>query len=136
MNNTLYLTAAEQKIYDNLSDKLKEGWTMEQETAANAHFESDEVLRMRREMSTLSDHPALKAFIEEFQNNPSKTPQLPVLSDEIMGEFFFVIGASGMTPFIGSLLSTAANDDDIKGIASLSEMRHQLLLINASTSSK
>ena len=59
---------------------------------------------------------------------------MPPLTEEDAGEFFFMIGATGISVFLVALLKAAKTDDDLRTVASMGEMRHKLLETNASIS--
>ncbi len=131
--NTLTLTADEKKVYLTLPESLREGWQILDETQTS--YETLEALEMRIEISPLRRHPLLQEYLKRFEKGESveKLP-LPDLSQEDMGEFFFSIGARGMTELMKSVLGNVKTDDDIRLLSSIGEMRHKLLETNASIS--
>lgn len=54
------------------------------------------------------------------------------LSQEDSAELFFTLGTGVMSAIILGALDAAESDDDIEGIASLTEIRHMLLESNVS----
>lgn len=128
----LYLTGAERKVFEQLPEQLREGWKVMDETSEA--YESPEALSIRAEIASFKKDPALKDYIEMLKEKNLDTIQLPDLQDESIADFFFAIGARGIAAFMDTLLLDIRNDEDIRGLAHLSTMRHTLLNINASIS--
>ncbi|MDD5623580.1 MAG: hypothetical protein PHI23_02635 [Candidatus Peribacteraceae bacterium] len=130
---TLFLTTEEQKAFSAVSASLREGWAVSAETQTS--YETQEVLEMRAQISPLRRHPKVKELVEKVQaGTPPDKLSLPELSEEDIGEFFFMIGAKGISLLIASLLKEVKTDDDVRLLANLGEMRHKLLETNASIS--
>ncbi len=131
--NILYLTNDEQKLFQKLSEALKEGWKVEEEKMNS--YESDAVLEMRQQM-VHPEHrklPALAALSKQLEKGNLEKVTFPKLPDDVYKEFFFTIGARGIHPLIDGLLHSAKTDDDMIALGDLTTMRHQLLLINSQT---
>lgn len=133
MSNTLFLTKDEQKVFSALPEALRSEWPVEAESLNS--YESPDVLAMRAEISPLRHHPALQKALEALSKGESIDKiALPSLSERDIGEFFFCIGARGISTFLGAQLQSAKTDDDIRAVSHLSEVRHKLLETNASIS--
>lgn len=131
-STTLYLTKEEAKVFASFSEELREGWTVAEEKGTA--YESPDVLKMRAEMSRLGKHAELQPLFEALQKGSWEAITLPKVSDTVLLEFFFTIGAQGMTAFIRSLLPRIRNDEDVEGVVHLSELRHTMLQTNAAIS--
>lgn len=132
VDTVLFLTADEKKLFDSLPAGLKEGWTVKDENQNG--YESPEILQMRAQMSSFHNDTAIVAFMKRLEKN-SDIQELPKLSKPAMVEFFFTIGAQGMAAFIDQLLRETKTDDDVRGLAYLTSMRHRMLEINSSVTS-
>lgn len=132
MQTPLYLTADERKLFDGLSEALKDGWKVEKEMQNS--YESEKVLSMRARMAA-RESADVSHFFKKWDEAKGAANGLPKLSNEQMLEFFFTLGATGISVFIDALLREMKTDDDIQGVAHLSFLRHRLLAINAATAS-
>lgn len=131
--STIFLTKEEQPLFAKIAASLTEGWTLE--TEDQTAYETPEVLEMRGNISPLRRHPAVKEIAEKVQiGEKIENLKMPELSDEDVAEFFFMIGAKGMTIFLEMLLKEAKTDDDLRLIGHISDLRHSLLETNASVS--
>ncbi len=135
---TLRLRQAEQKIFQKLPDALRDGWNVESETLTSE--ERPEELRMRREITSFDD-PKLQKIIdaartaktpEEFERT-AKSLDLTTLPQDDAAELFFVLGTALMGVIVTHLLTAATKDEDLEGIAALTEIRHLLLETNLVT---
>lgn len=133
MKNTLLLTASEQKIFDDLPETLREGWSREEEQW-KAVSETPDQIRMRLHLVRLHD-PKLQSFLLEAQKNSSVDAisslilgtNLKGVGDADLAELFFALGPNALSQIITSLLASAKTDDDIASIESLTLIRHLLL---------
>jgi hypothetical protein len=133
MGQTLYLTDKEQKLFEALSSDIQEGWSVEQETQTS--YESPAALDMRVQISSWKDDPLVQDIVKSVEaDKKPENATLPELSEEQLADFFFTIGAVGQTLFIVALLQDAKDDDDLQGVAHLTQMRHQMLKTNADIS--
>jgi len=131
MDHPLHLTKDEQKLFDALSDSLKEGWEVHDETLTA--FESDDVLRIRLSMARLSKFPPTERIIKDVQGGKMPTPDmLDEIPEDILPTFFFTIGAKGVAAMMWILLQKIKDDEDIQGLAALSLIRHDILATNSS----
>ncbi len=136
MQNVLTLTPDEKKIFDALSDALKDGWKTEVETLKS--YERPDELLMRYEMASFSN-PACKALADAAMTAKSADDiekiasgfDITKLSESEMAELFFTLGTKWMSGVIRYLLSKAESDSDIEGIAHLSTVRNMLLTSNS-----
>ena len=130
--NTLYLTADEKKLYDALSDDLKEGWETEEETIT---FEdTDELRQLRIDLMEVSS-PVTKDIQEKAQGKKTmqeaaealKDYDLTNLSEDDMWEVFFALGPDTVTSMIEKLFVDVKEDKDVENISTFSIVRHELL---------
>lgn len=132
MNNTLYLTADEQKLFDSLSDDLKEGWKTEEETLVFEDTQEKQSIRLA--LMHLQD-PRLKELQQKVQAVTSGEQLLSLIEGVDLGdineadlaELFFSLGPSFMNVFITYLFKHVSTDDDIGTLSALSTLRHALL---------
>ncbi|MBT3834856.1 hypothetical protein HOF56_01260 [Candidatus Peribacteria bacterium] len=134
--NTLKLRPNEKAIFDKLSDELKDGWQIEDEKLEAE--ETIEELKMRHDMfrgsetckkildamSGVKDEEALKKAASEMDFSS--------LAQEDAAELFFTLGTTAISAIIFGALEAADSDDDLEGIASLTEIRHMLFESNSS----
>ncbi len=127
----LLLTAGERKIFDALSDSLKEGWTVRSEKIET--FESPEELYMRYKIAHFTDLVCVTlakraegiSSMAEFEKIAS-TFDVSSLPHEQLAELFFVLGTRVISAMIQCLLSRATTDEDLEGIAVLTNIRRML----------
>ena len=133
MNNTLYLTADEQKLFDALSEELKEGWELVDEVQDS--YESPKVIAMRAGMASFDVYPELEDLAKKVQEGEDIS-KLSILNipEQALGEFAFTIGAKGLSAFIEHLSKEIQSNEDILGLAVLTLLRHEILETNASIS--
>ncbi len=130
--NTLLLTATERPWFDRLSEELKDGWVVQEETLDA--YETDEALRIRSHMARFDSYPQLKDMIAAVRSGkPTKEWNVDGVPEELLPTVFFTIGARGIAAMMSALLTQLRSDEDIRGLASLSAIRHDLLAANAST---
>ena len=129
--NTIYLTAGEQNVFQNLSPALREGWEVKEETL-NA-YETDEELDIRAHISRLSKHPAVAALMAQLKaGTPVQSLSINDIPEDILPTFYFAIGARGVSTLIMILLSELATDEDMQGLSGFTAIRHDILETNAS----
>jgi len=136
---TLYLWSDEKKLFDALSDELKDGWKVEGETLKED--EREEELAMRRSMFRCGDaacQQLVKAATsaksaEDFERIVSDF-DFSSLSQEQSAEIFFTLGTGVLSSLIEGALQLTESDEDLEGTAGLTEIRHMLLEANASVS--
>lgn len=127
----LYLTQDEKKIFENLSEALREGWKIQDETI-NA-YETDEQLAVRVSMADTDRWPELKKLMQEMKEGKEvNVTDIKSIPESAMPELLFTIGARGVTMLIYALMQKAKDDQDIEGLAAFSMLRHDLLETNAS----
>ena len=132
---TLYLTKDEQKAFEKLSAKLKEGWTVEGE--AQTAYETPEELYIRANMADFSKFPQVQALVDAFQKGtPPEKLSMENMPEDVFPELCFTVGARGMTAFVRALLGDIKTDEDIQQLQSLAFLRHELLETNSSISYK
>jgi hypothetical protein len=138
-SSVLYLRREEKTVFDALRDALKNGWSVEDEPLTSD--ERPEELRMRYQMAKFEDAD-LQNLVQLAQE--SRTPEefektalkfdFAKLPQEQIAEVFFMLGTKLMGKIISYGLQEASSDEDIEGIAALSNVRHLLLEANASVS--
>lgn len=133
MIKTLKLTQAEKETFDSLPATLREGWTVEEETQTS--YEPPEVLAIRAHISKLGDVPSIKAMLDRVKaGQPLDGLSLDSIPESSLADFFFTIGARGLSWLIANFLLSVKDDSDIEGIAGLTLIRTELLANNASIS--
>jgi len=130
--NTLYLTADEKKLFDALSEDLKEGWEVEEEK--QVYKDTEDRYRMRLSFLRVSD-PALLEFKEKAEKAKSKEEvaklmegiDLKGVSQSDLAELFFALGPKDVSILMRLQLSEVKNDKDVEVVSALSNIRHELL---------
>ncbi|HLC76358.1 MAG TPA: hypothetical protein VJB82_04570 [Candidatus Peribacterales bacterium] len=117
IETTLYLRADEKKLFLNLSKDLQEGWKIAEETIDA--YERPEELKMRSFMLRTKTKECKAAF-EQYSH----------LTKDLAAEALFTLGAEGISKLLLLFLSVVKTDEDIKGVAELSHIRHALLVSN------
>ncbi len=131
---TLYLTAEEKNVFEKLSDSLKEGWTVNEETGTA--YETDEDLEIRYRLARFNSYPQLQEMIEKVRNGAATSEQsLENIPKELLPTLYFTMGAKGIAAAISALLTQIQDDEGVKALAVWSMLRHDLLEANASTPS-
>lgn len=116
----LHLRPEEKAVFDGLADDLKDGWKVEEETLEGA--ERSEELKMRSLMlKTRSDE--VKDALDKAEDG---------ISSELTAEAFFAMGTEALSSLIKTLLAEVKTDDDLKGVAELTQIRKALLESNVS----
>lgn len=127
--NTLYLTATEKKLFDALSENLKEGWQIAD--ADISYDETPEKRLIRFRLVRLQD-PALKTFqekaiaakTEEEISDLLASFDMASLNEVDMTEIMYAMGPDLIGGVIEHYLKHVENDEDIEGIASISVFRN------------
>jgi hypothetical protein len=135
MHTTLYLTAAEQKMFDALPADRRDGWKLQNVTLV---MEDDKAIAVRAHMAHF-DNPGMEKAAKALETAEtqqdfdaiSKMVRFDTFTPEQIAELFFVLGVKTMTGFIGYLLLSAKNDEDIEGVAYISELRRLLSETNS-----
>lgn len=135
--NTLYLTADEEELFDALPDTLKEGWKTEKQEIE--YVENPEELYLRYKIARFTD-PMLEAFVlavREAKNvgdfeKAASSVDVSAYSQEQLAELFFVLGVGVMSAMVVYVLKNAANDEDLEGIATMTDIRRMLMESNIS----
>jgi len=134
--NTLFLTAAESTLFQSLSTELKEGWSVENEKGGAE--ETPEELDLRHQMVSLTDG-GFRTFIDalkeakspgDFDQAASKI-RAEDLSPDVLAEMFFTLGTKVTSAFVEYLLTKIETDEDIEGLAGITQMRHMLYEVNS-----
>ncbi len=131
MNNTIFLTADEQSLFQAVPESLREGWTVQSETLDC--YESLRQIRMRISLADFKFHPGVKTILDQISagESPDKI-SFEHIGPDVQKELYFTIGARGVAAFIATLLSEISKDEDIEALATLTVIRHELLTINLS----
>ncbi len=130
-NTTLYLTADESAVFFALPESLREGWTVEVETGVA--YEDVDVLKVRAGMARFETAPELREYIQKALRGEKVDPRaITDMPEHVLPEFFFTIGAVGVTLLLHTLLKQTATDEDVAGVAGFSHIRHDILQTNAS----
>jgi hypothetical protein len=129
MVNSIFLLPAEQKKFDALPAALRAEWKTVAEKGTR--FETDYELAVRAGMMEMENFPKLKKVMQDVK--AGKTPDLNSLNEipqEALPEFFFTIGARGMTNLISHAFASVSTDDDLMFIAAVAHLRHDVLTAN------
>ncbi len=130
--NTLFLTTEEQKVFQALPDKLREGWTVEVERSTV--YETNEELAMRQKMSSFEEFPQVASLAKQVaEGNALEKLSLNDVPQEVLPELCFCIGATGLSVLMSKLLGEIQSDEDLEGLMGLSLLRHEMLLSNSAT---
>jgi len=130
----LYLRQEEKKIFDALPEKLKEGWNVTEEKLNT--YERPEEIKMRALMFKVEDPLAYK-LLEKMKNTESLgtlqelSATFNTFSKATMLDIFFTLGTNVLSALLKGFLASTKADEDLKGIAELSAVRHALLESNA-----
>lgn len=129
---SLYLTKEEKKIFDALSEGVRDGWEVEEE---NGTFD-DNAEKMRTRLALLRLHdPKLMSLRDKASGSTDidriaelvQEMDLSGISEDDLAELFFALGPSVLSTIIGDLLKSATTDKDIDDLQSLTFIRHELL---------
>lgn len=119
-------------MFEALSDELKEGWTVEEERSTA--YETSEELSMRQKMSSFDEFPQVASLAKQVADgSPLEKLSLQDVPQEVLPELCFVIGATGLSVLVATLLKEMKNDEDVEGLMGLSLLRHEMLLSNSAT---
>lgn len=129
----MYLTSSERRLFDGLSDAIREGWEVIDES--DAPDESPEIRRMRLHLVQLHD-PRLQHFIEEARSKDSVDSivahigqmNLESIMDSDLAELFFALGAGPISTIVSDLLQDVKTDADLQDIEALTVIRHELFI--------
>jgi hypothetical protein len=136
MASLLHLRREEQSLFDALPDALKDGWKVKEETLSS--FERPEELDMRYRMASF-DHPACQELVGKVKNMKDASDiekivsefDISSLSQVEMAELFFTLGTRVLSAMIRYTLQRTESDEDLEGIAALTEVRHMLFEANS-----
>lgn len=138
MNPALHLTAAEIKLFQALPKELTKDWEATEETVV--FTDTPEKMQIRMRNLTVHD-PKLVALKAKAQSITTEKEFAALTGDidfatidqEDLIELYFAIGPDALTVFIGDALKHTKTSDDMIGLASLTIIRHGLLLSLTST---
>lgn len=128
---TLYLTADEKKnLFAKLPAKVRSAWegSVADETLTE-YFESED--QLVKQLQAASDKPssALRKFIKASADTKDGLPEFDAPTVEALAD---AVGAAGMSAvLVAALTSGDVAEDDLDGVASLSEIRHRILVANS-----
>ncbi len=134
----LHLRPNERKVFEGLSDSIQEEWKVDEETLES--YERSEELEMRYRMASFDD-PALQTLCEEVKRAKDArdiekiagTVDFSSLPHAQVAELFFILGTRVLSAMIRFTLERAESDEDLEGIAALTEIRHMLFEANTSS---
>lgn len=134
MHPTLFLTLEESALFAKLSEDLRHGWHMADETSGA--YESQDELEKRFAGLSLGDSPDDRAFAEVLIRSLEKgsldAHVIDAIPQEYLIKFLHAIGACGICALIETaLMSKHVTREMLTSIALLSGVRHRLLLQNA-----
>jgi hypothetical protein len=130
--DALYLTQAEQRLFQALPAALSAGGEVKDET--QQYEETSRKRSIRFQIARLHD-PALLRFREKALDTKSEdefralvqSVDLGKISERDMGQLLFALGPNGLSVIISGILKNAVKAEDIAMAASFSELRHELL---------
>lgn len=132
MKDTVILTKEEQDQWKKLSADLQKGWKVEEEKGTR--FETAKELEMRYYMLNVDGRPILQSMLKKIRAGDMEHVKLDDIPSDVAEEFFFTIGAQGMTLLIRTLLVTAKAKQDVGSLALLTHMRSSVLRANSDIS--
>jgi hypothetical protein len=128
----MYLTSDEQRHFASLPADIRDGVIVTDESSQG--FERAQELRIRAHIARFPDDPEMK----KVKNHVAmlaigRMPDLSTISDSAMEDFLFTIGAKGITLLIKLHFQkgTFTTAGDISLLATLTDVRHDILLANA-----
>lgn len=136
--STLFLTAAEKKLFDALPKEVKGEWTVEEERMT---FEDSPEKRQVRLRNMQLKHPKLASLrnrakslksSDEFQKLSEEIDFNAVSEDDLM-ELYFAMGPNILSEIIGMTLSNVKTSDGFLGVVALTAIRHSLLVALSSS---
>ena len=130
--NTLYVTAAERKVFNLLPEAVKEGWQVEAEDLTYADTRQKQMMRLS--LVRLHD-PSLLALREKALKMESVdevvaligTMNLTLVDGDDLAELSFALGPTMMSNLIAALLGKVTNDAEMEGVTALTVIRHAIL---------
>jgi hypothetical protein len=138
---TMFLTTSERAVFDALPRALREGWVERTKEEGGTAYESEKQreTRLRIVAEEYKRYPHLQRIAEGAlkQVAEGKGPEdlsLEEIPQDALMPLLFSLGASGVSALIEALLGDVKSDEDLSGIAALSEVRHAILESNATLS--
>ncbi len=130
--STLHLTQKERRVFEKLADSLREGWTVESETLT--YDDTPPRQMMRLSLVRLHD-PKLLALRKQAEKCRSIEEaavlmagiDLKDVNDDDIAALFFGLGPAVIDQLIAEELPRVKNDQELEGIAALSQIRHSIL---------
>lgn len=132
---TCHLTVDEQALFSLLPQELRAKWQESVKTEDQIDgFETAQQMAYRRGMILLDDMPEVRELITAAEKamvtGDFTRVDFSSLGDKALNIFFSCLGASGVSIFVQYGLQGARTDEDIKAVASFSQVRHGLLQSN------
>lgn len=130
--NTLFLTGEEKKLFESLSNNVKEGWEVEIET--NEYEDTPEKFELRLDTYMPYD-PVLRVLADELSNAKDSANALEIamntdfsnISEDALIDLFYTLGSDSISAMIQKMLENASKDENIHEVAAFSVIRHSLL---------
>lgn len=131
MSLELYLTPKEQEQFETCSNELKAGWKVH---AATIVYQENPTKRLARFRIMHIKGKALKTFQEQVRTASSteqidamvQTIDIDQVDDVDLTEILYAMGPVLIEQFILYYLKKVKSDEDIKGLAGFSTIRHLL----------
>ena len=131
---SLYLTAHEQSLYDNLQEDYKLAWDSYLSNEEEDAFETEHQSRYRLGMLKLEDMPEVQLLYKQvgsaIKEHDLTSVRFGELSPKVLQLFFSAIGANGVSALIEVGIQKVESLTDLEAIACLSRIRHGLLKSN------
>ncbi|MCF7844498.1 MAG: hypothetical protein K9M03_01565 [Kiritimatiellales bacterium] len=132
MMNILHLKPAEKELFKKLSKELQEGWSVEEES--QSYEETPEKSNVRLRLLRVHD-PKIASFMDAAEKKKDANDlaelvldtDLSGVSEAEIAKLFFVLGPTPLGKIIEALMQTVSEDNDIKDIAAIATIRHELL---------
>ena len=129
---TLYLTGDEQKLFDALSDTLKNGWKTEKETLT--YEDSDEERKVRLQLMRFSspEMTQLKARLRsagsaEEVRDAIKSLDPTKIDEHEWLEVLYGVGPEIISLIISTMLQAAKTDEELELAVAFTGVRHEIL---------
>jgi hypothetical protein len=126
--NTIYLTQAEQRLFQALPEKLRSFWTVSPEKIG--YEESQAKQRVRCKFMKLS--PALKKGMDQIGAISSQESfekwaasiDISKLTDNDLKEVFYALGPVSIGRMLEQMIPGAVSGDDVEAVAAIAAIRH------------
>jgi len=128
----VYLTSAEQEVFNRLSEAVKDGWEVVQEELTYADTREKQIMRLSlvrlHDPSLLSlRNKALKMGSISEVVSLIQAMDLSLIDEDDLAELSFALGPIMMSHLITLLLVKVTSDTEMEGVTALTVIRHAIL---------